>query len=226
MKTSTISGLLLLVACCGLSVFSYISMRYREAVVEASELKPPEPSLSAPGAHHERQPAPMPEVVIDPSTSNAAAPGYAPPARISDGFTPTFAGLKDCTVDLWEQEDFLALPWDVYSEWLPADEAWGRGPDTLGEYVGGLPTDGDIDNAMLDPTVVQLLTDLCVFDLKLASAYGLEPSRRGERWYAVAAVLREGRRSASMKLMQRLEHVTSYPHWTMLWTMYEEWSRD
>lgn len=166
------------------------------------------------------------QAIVDHVAASAEWASIPLPADLSEGFTPTLAGLRDCTVDLWSQPEFLDMPWEEYSEWLPADSVPGHGPQTLGDYVGGLPTDGDLDNAMRDREVVDWLSIVCMYDVALARAYAVEPHRRGPEWQEATESIGWGRGLAYHSMLRRLERVTGYPHWTILWTIHEGWAAD
>jgi len=159
-----------------------------------------------------------------PSYSSSGASALHLPADLSEGFTPTREGLSDLTIGLWEQEEFLSMPWEEIAHFLPIDElAPYRGASTLGEYVGGLPTEGDLDNAMRDPEVHELLFELQTAEVWLALAYERPHERRGPLYRERVERVQEIRRSLSLGLMSRLERVTGYRHWTLLWSLHERW---
>ena len=139
---------------------------------------------------------------------------------------PTADGLWASTVDLWTNEDFLALSIDEANELLPTDERMGfRGPDSFVAIVGGLPTREDVEAAVRDPQVICALQSACGAEMVYRTLHMVAKERRSAEYpHSVEIAQRAYTRSWEL-LMATLDARTQFHGWSLLWKAWERWSQ-
>ena len=122
---------------------------------------------------------------------------------LAESFLPTTSGLAARTIDLWSSREFL--------EFISF-----QGLD--------LPTRGDIERAMIEPPVAQLLCVLVAWE-DIHSRLLLVPKwKRSGHFSGVLEATAMALLSAETDLMKELERVTGYVNWEHLAKSWRRWA--
>lgn len=182
---------------------------------------PARPSSS----EHEERPLVRPDPIV-PQVEDTPSPAARVPAscdslKREERVKPPPSAFMRETLDLWDDPEFLWLEWDDVCALVP-DEAPYAHPGTLLDAIGSLPSAEDYARAIEDEEACNLLGSLCTLEEMRAHAWRVPEWRRGKNYTEALEAIERARRSAGKALMLRLEHVTSYPHWTLLFELREE----
>lgn len=149
-------------------------------------------------------------------------------ADVDEGFHPTLEGLVALTIDRWTEEGFRKLTPERFAQLFPIDELEAQRlagvPGSLDEVLGGFPTLDDAAEGMRHPRVHQLLEEVCAFDVVLADLELVPLAERSEELRKLTENMRLTREAAALQLMQELERVTSYKHWSLLHRARQLWA--
>jgi len=147
-------------------------------------------------------------------------------SNYEDSFLPTEAGLVEMTLEMWENEEFLALTQEEAHELLALDDTMGmKGPDSMLSIVGPLPTEEDCRVGFQDEKVQALLREVCAYEVELVERGAVPVARRKQSTAERIELLISLRDAAALSMMERLEKVTSCKTWRLWWRLYREWSR-
>lgn len=147
-------------------------------------------------------------------------------ASYDDAFLDTKEGLWWATIGLWSSEEFLALSQDEAHELLGLDDHLGfRGPGTLQELVGPLPTQEDCGLAYAFQDVKEAHRKVVAFDVAIVELGGIPAPMRTKEVKAEIERLIPLRDAAMEDLLGRCEDATG-KQWKIWHKLYLRWSRN
>lgn len=167
---------------------------------------------------------PLPEAAVYIRSTCVPDPDY----EIEPGFLPSVEGLAAQTIDWFSDPSFLELTAEEARRLLPVDENIPdlALPDRLDRaLVGGMPTMADVERAYLDPEVQRLLSCLLAQELALVDLDLVPFDQRTCSFQGRLTRMHELRDATALQLMGRMEKVSTYPHWRLLWRLRSEWAK-
>ncbi len=154
---------------------------------------------------------------------SALALAWAMAGELDPGMYPTAEGLWARTGELWSDQEFLSLTQDELHDLLAIDDGFGfHGPTSLLDILGPLPTPKDCEEALAFPSVQAALQRVCEAELYFLALKASET--RAPKRKSLADEQKRVLDEAKAELMDDLDRVSSFKHWTTLAKAWRRWS--